>query len=82
MRMLVHCQFLYLRKLTYCNPKATSFPPGLTLSNLSSPRTEEDRIFMKDRPYREVLSSLMWASSTTPWDLFPCQCMAASHPRH
>ena len=44
-------------------------PTGIDLSLLNSLRTEEDCIFMKDKPYNEVLGSIMWAQGVTQPDL-------------
>ena len=40
-------------------------PTGINLSILNLPQTEEDCIFMKDKPYNEVLGLIMWAQGTT-----------------
>jgi len=52
-----------------CNPKPTPLPAGIDLSSLNSPRTEDDRTFMKDKPYKEALGSIMWAQGATRPDL-------------
>ena len=44
-----------------CNPKSTPLPPGISLSESDSPNTEEDKHYMKDKPYCEALGSCMWA---------------------
>lgn len=52
-----------------CNPKSTPLPSGIDLSSLNSPQTEDDRAFMKDKPYNEALGSIMWAQGATRPDL-------------
>ena len=44
-----------------CNPKSTPLPPGIDISNNLCPKTEEDRLFMIDKPYCSALGGLMWA---------------------
>ena len=44
-----------------CNPKSTSLPPGIDISDDLSPKTKEDWLFMTDKPYHLALGGLMWA---------------------
>jgi len=52
-----------------CNPKSTPLPPGIDISDDLCPKTEEDRLFMIDKPYRSALRGLMWAQVATRPDL-------------
>lgn len=52
-----------------CNAKSTPLPTGIILSESDSPKTEEDRHYMKDKPYREALGSCMWAQVATRPDI-------------
>ncbi|KAF7763932.1 hypothetical protein Agabi119p4_8469 [Agaricus bisporus var. burnettii] len=51
------------------NPRSTPLPAGITLSINDSPNTEEEKLEMKDVPYREALGSLMWLQVATRPDL-------------
>ncbi|KAF8239798.1 hypothetical protein L208DRAFT_1050669, partial [Tricholoma matsutake] len=51
--------------MTDCNPWSTPLPLGIELTKEQAPSTEADRHFMIDKPYREVLSSVMYAQITT-----------------
>ena len=51
------------------NPKSTLLPPGIDISDDLSPKTEEDRLFMTDKPYHSTLGGLMWAQVATRPDL-------------
>jgi hypothetical protein len=55
--------------MTDCNSKPTPLPPGITLSKDQGPKTQEDRVLMADKPYREVLGSIMYAQIGTRPDL-------------
>ena len=55
--------------MLHCNPKSTPLPSSIILSNSNSPKTEEDRHYMKDKPYCEALSSCMWAQVATRPDI-------------
>ena len=55
--------------MTDCNPKSTPLPPGISLSEDDSPKTDEDYHFMKDKPYREALGSCMWVQVATRLDI-------------
>ena len=50
-------------------PRQTPLPTGLILTESHSPQTDEDKHYMKDKPYREALGSLMWAQAATRPDL-------------
>jgi hypothetical protein len=52
-----------------CNAKSTPLPLGITLSKDQSPKSQEDRKVMADKPYREVLGSVMYAQIGTRPDL-------------
>jgi hypothetical protein len=52
-----------------CNPKYTPLPVGVDLSLKDCASTDEDRHFMADKPYREVLGSIMWAQVASRPDL-------------
>ncbi|KAJ3492187.1 hypothetical protein NLJ89_g11265 [Agrocybe chaxingu] len=52
-----------------CNPRSTPLPCGIELSELNAPRTDEDVLFMKDKPYREALGCIMWLQVGTRPDL-------------
>ena len=52
-----------------CNPKSTPVPPGISLSKSYSPNTEEDKHYMKDKPYHEALGSCIWAQVRTHPDI-------------
>ena len=47
------------------NTKPTPLPLGIVLTKDQSPKSQEDRIFMADKPYREVLGSIMYAQIGT-----------------
>lgn len=51
------------------NPKYTPLPAGLVLTESQSPSNESEKHYMKDKPYREALGSLMWAQAATRPDL-------------
>lgn len=48
-------------------PRHTPLPPGLNLKvkEAPNPLPEEERIFMSDKPYQEIMGSLMWGASCT-----------------
>jgi len=52
-----------------CTPKATPLPLGLSLSKAQGPTTPKERHFMTNKPYREVLGSVMYAQVATCQDL-------------
>ena len=51
------------------NPKNTPLPAGIVLTEYLSLQTDKDRKYMLDKPFREVLGSLMWAQAATQPDL-------------
>jgi hypothetical protein len=53
-----------------CNNKSTPLPLGIVLSKDQSPKSQEDHIFMADKPYREVLGLIMYTQIGTRPDLF------------
>ena len=55
--------------MTDCNPKSTPLPPGISLSEADSPKTDKDYHFMKDKPYCEALGSCMWVQVATRLDI-------------
>ena len=53
-----------------CNPKATPLPTRLNVhQDLDDPLSSDDIAFMKDKPYREALGSIMWLQVGTRPDL-------------
>jgi hypothetical protein len=68
-------QEAYLRRIlerfgmSHCNAKSTPLPSGITLCESDSPKTDDDRHYMKDKPYREALGSCMWAQVATRPDI-------------
>ena len=52
-----------------CNPRTTPLPPGTTLTKEQAPQTTEQQVFMADKPYRELLGSIMYAQIATRPDL-------------
>jgi hypothetical protein len=52
-----------------CNPKHTPLPSGIELTLDDCATTDEQKSFMADKPYREVLGSIMWAQVATRPDL-------------
>lgn len=51
--------------MTDCNPKSTPLPVGIVLSENDCPKTEEDRHYMIDKPYRGTLGKLNWGAGGT-----------------
>ncbi|KAJ3964184.1 hypothetical protein EV361DRAFT_812481, partial [Lentinula raphanica] len=41
-------------------PKATPLPNGIVLSIDQSPKTDEDREYMRDKPYAEILGGIQF----------------------
>ncbi|KAJ3831540.1 hypothetical protein F5878DRAFT_509525, partial [Lentinula raphanica] len=41
-------------------PKSTPLPNGVILTLDQSPKTDEDRDFMKDKPYAEILGGVQF----------------------
>lgn len=52
-----------------CNSVLTPMEHGLRLSKKQGPQTEEDREFMKDKPYLNAVGSLMYLAVTTRPDI-------------
>lgn len=52
-----------------CTLKYTPLPPRIVLSRSQAPATKEDHVYMKDKPYCEVLGSLMYAQIGTHPDI-------------
>ncbi|KAF8226482.1 hypothetical protein L208DRAFT_1183273, partial [Tricholoma matsutake] len=44
-----------------CNPQSTPLPLGIKLTKSQVPSTDLEPQFMKDKPYCEVLGSVMYA---------------------
>lgn len=51
--------------MTDCTLKYTPLPPGIVLSQSQALSTAEDQAYMADKPYSEVLGSLMYAQIGT-----------------
>ncbi|KAJ3729372.1 hypothetical protein C8R42DRAFT_570460, partial [Lentinula raphanica] len=41
-------------------PKATPMAPGVVLTVDQAPKTDEDRVFMNDKPYAEILGAIQF----------------------
>lgn len=52
-----------------CKPKYTPLPTGAVLELSQCPSTDEEREYMKDKPYHELLGCLMWLQVSTRPDL-------------
>lgn len=50
-------------------PRRTPLPPGLKVKESPNPLPEEERIFMSDKPYRQVVGSVLWGSACTRPDI-------------
>lgn len=55
--------------MTNCNPRHTPLPSGIILTADMSLKGEVERLFMADKPYRQLLGALMWAQAATRPDL-------------
>jgi hypothetical protein len=55
--------------MTECRPVATPMEPGLELSTNDCPKTEEDKLKMKDKNYRALIGSLQYLSVATRPDI-------------
>ena len=55
--------------MTDCNPRVTPLPPGVILTKEQGPQIAQERAFMADKPYRELLGSIMYAQIATRPDL-------------
>ncbi|KAF7762373.1 hypothetical protein Agabi119p4_8966 [Agaricus bisporus var. burnettii] len=51
------------------NPRSTPLKPHIVLSTDDMPQTEQEKLEMKNVPYREALGSLMWLQVATRPDL-------------
>ena len=51
--------------MTDCNPRTTPLPPGIVLTKEQTPQTTEQRTFMANKPYRELLRSIMYTQIAT-----------------
>jgi hypothetical protein len=51
--------------MTDCNPRPTPLLLGIELTKEQAPTTEAEHHYMKDKPYREVLGSVMYAQIAT-----------------
>ena len=52
-----------------CNPCTMPLPPSTTLTKEKAPQTAEECTFMADKPYHELLRSIMYAQIATCPDL-------------
>lgn len=52
-----------------CNNKSMPLPLGIILSKDQGPKSQDDQKFMADKPYQEVLGSIMYAQIGTQPDL-------------
>lgn len=52
-----------------CAPQSTPLPLGIILTKAQAPSTTEEREYMADKPYREVLGAIMYAQLGTRPDL-------------
>jgi hypothetical protein len=52
-----------------CASRPTPLPLGIELTKAQAPSTDAERHFMKDKPYREVLGSVMYTQIATRPDL-------------
>ena len=71
-------------RMSDCNAKSTPLPLGITLSKDQSPKAQEDHKAMADKPYQEVLGSVMYAQiGTRPDLLYAVSTLSkyASNPR-
>ena len=55
--------------MTECNPRYTPLPSGIVLTANMAPKSDAERLFMRDKPYRQLLGALMWAQAATRPDL-------------
>jgi hypothetical protein len=59
-------------------PLSTPFPPGYQIHAAPSPLSPDDAAFMRDKPFRPILGTLVWGSSGTRPDL-SYACCALGH---
>lgn len=58
-------------------PKSTPFPPGLSLSLSQSPQSDEERHFMQDKPYAEIVGALQFAQAACRPDIaYACNVLS------
>lgn len=50
-------------------PRRTPLPPNLKVKQAPNPLPEDERIFMSDKPYRQVVGSVLWGSACTRPDI-------------
>ena len=55
--------------MDHVTPRNTLLPVGATFNNDMSPRTDSEKKEMDDKPYRSILSSVMWGQLATRPDL-------------
>lgn len=55
--------------MTECSPRTTPLPLSIQLTKMQAPSTDLERHFMKDKPYHEVLGSVMYVQIATQLDL-------------
>lgn len=88
--ILTMSQYEYLKRVLEhynmwdCMPKYTPLPHAVILNKTQAPTSDEDIHFMKDKPYKEVLGSIMYAKIATCPDLsFAVASLSrfASNPR-
>ncbi|KAJ3719239.1 hypothetical protein C8R42DRAFT_584808, partial [Lentinula raphanica] len=53
-------QVLTRHGLQDLKPKSTPLPTGIVLSIDQGPKNDEDRAFMRDKPYAELLGALQF----------------------
>lgn len=74
-RMITLDQKEYLKRtlekfgMADCMPKYTPLPPRIILSRSQAPATDKDHQYMSNKPYNEVLGSLMYAQIGTRPDI-------------
>lgn len=49
--------------------RRTPLPPGLKVKESPNPLPEDEQAFMSDKPYRQIIGSVLWASSCTRPDI-------------
>jgi hypothetical protein len=59
-------------------PLSTPLPPGCQISASTSPLSPKDVAFMRDKPFRPILGTIVWGSSGTRPDL-AYACCALGH---
>ena len=65
--------------MTDCNPRMTPLPPSIVLTKEQTPQTTEQCTFMADKPYRELLRSIMYAQIATQPDLSYARSMLSKY---